>query len=148
MTEIRFYHLLKTPEAQALPQIAMKAWQANGPVVIKAADDAAVAALNDALWAFRPEAFLPHGSKVDGNAARQPVWLTDGDDNPNGAKTLIVAAGAVAGSVEGYALCCLMLDGNDEAQVADARTLWKTYKDAGYTLSYWQQGENGWEKKA
>ena len=148
MAEIRFYHLQRTSEEAALPQIAMKAWQAGHKVVIKAANDDAVEKLNNALWTFKPDTFIPHGSKDDGAAARQPVWLTDGDDNPNGAKTLIVGMGAVSEQVGSYDLSCIMLNGNDASQVEAARGLWKVYKDAGHAVSYWQQGDKGWEKKA
>lgn len=148
MTEIRFYHLQNTPEEKALPQIALKAWQAGHRVVIRAADEGQMEKLNDALWTFRADIFLPHGSKEDGHASEQPVWLTIGDDNPNAAKTLVVTTGAVANDLGGYDLCCAMLDGNDQLQVAAARERWKAYKDAGHTVSYWQQGDKGWEKKA
>lgn len=148
MTDVRFYHLQTSSEEQALPQIAYKAWQAGHRVVVRAADDAQVDRLNNALWTFRSDAFLPHGSKDDGRGADQPVWLTCGDDNPNGAKTLILSAGVAANDIGAYDLCCAMLDGNNEAQVAEARERWKTYKDAGHSVSYWQQTSNGWEKKA
>lgn len=148
MSDVRFYHLQKTSEEAALPQIAMKAWQAGHRVVVRAGSDAQVDKLNNALWTFRADVFLPHGAKEDGHAALQPVWLTAGDDNPNGAKTLILATGAVANDLTGYDLCCAMLDGNDTAQVDAARAQWKVYKEAGHTVSYWQQGDKGWEKKA
>lgn len=148
MTDVRFYHLVKTAQDSAIPQIAYKAWQAGHRIVLKAANDAEVARLNTALWTFRPEAFLPHGSKEDGRGERQPVWLTTGDDNPNGAKTLILAAGCTSDSVGAYDVCCAMLDGNDQSQVEQARALWKSYKEAGHSVSYWQQTDTGWEKKA
>jgi DNA polymerase-3 subunit chi len=147
MTEVRFYHLQRTAEDAALPQIALKAWQTGHKVVIKAANDDAVERLNNALWTFRADVFLPHGSKEDGHAARQPVWLTSGDDNPNAAKTLIVACESSSEKVSDFELCCLMLDGNDPAQVEGARDQWKAFKEAGHTVSYWQQGDKGWEKK-
>ncbi len=148
MTDVRFYHLQKTSEAQALPQITLKAWQAGHRVVIKCADEAQVEKLNDALWTFRADVFLPHGSAADGSAADQPVWLTTGDDNPNGSKTLVLSAGCTSNSVGTYDLCCAMLDGNDQTQVEAARGQWKQYKDAGHGVSYWQQTDKGWEKKA
>jgi len=148
MTEVRFYHLLKTPQDVALPQIALKAWQAGGRVVVKCADDAQAALLNDALWNFRGDSFLPHGTRDDGNAELQPVWLTANDDNPNGARTLLVATGCTSDQLGAYDLCCLFLDGHNEAEIAEARVRWKGYKEAGHTVSYWQQGEQGWEKKA
>ncbi|NBX67185.1 MAG: DNA polymerase III subunit chi [Proteobacteria bacterium] len=148
MTDIRFYHLLKTPELEALPQIALKAFQSGKNVLIKAGDDEMAEALNDALWTFRADVFLPHGSKADGYGPQQPVWVTAGDDVPNNAKIQIAAAGAEPLAPSGFDLCCLMLDGRDEAQVALARTRWKAFKDAGHDISYWQQTEQGWEKKA
>jgi DNA polymerase-3 subunit chi len=148
MADIRFYHLQRTSEDAALPQIALKAWQAGHKVVIKAANEEAVERLNNALWTFKPDVFLPHGSKDDGHADRQPVWLTHGDDNPNGAKALILGTGTTSDKVETYDLSCIMLDGNDALQVDAGRALWKVYKDAGHSLSYWQQGDKGWEKKA
>jgi DNA polymerase-3 subunit chi len=148
MSEVRFYHLQRTNEESALPQIALKAWQAGHKVVIKAANDERVDKLNNALWTFKADIFLPHGSKDDGFAAKQPVWLTAGDDNPNEAKTLILGTGTGSENIAQYELCCAMLDGNDEAQVEAARALWKVYKETGHTVSYWQQGDKGWEKKS
>lgn len=148
MSEIRFYHLQKTPEVQALPQIALKAWQSGKRVVVRAANDEQTEALNDALWTFRADIFLPHGSKADGYGPQQPIWLTTGDDVPNAAKIQIAATGTEPLSPENFDLSCVMLDGRDEAQVAEARTRWKSYKDAGHEISYWQQTDSGWEKKA
>ena len=85
----------------------------------------------------------------------QAVYLTTGDENPNGATMRIFAEGARAadaaasGAESAYDRLILMFNGNDEDAVADARAQWKSLKEAGYTLSYWQQGETGgWEKKA
>lgn len=148
MTEIRFYHLQGSTEDQVLPQLALKAWQAGGRVVVKA-QEARVAKLNDLLWTFRADVFLPHGAAGDDMPERQPVWLTAGDDNPNGAKTLILASGCGEAALDGYDLCCTLLDGRDEARVAEARALWTQYKEAGHQVSYWQQAEGGgWQKKA
>lgn len=148
MSDIRFYHLLTTPELQALPQIALKAWQAGQRMVIRGSDAARISALNDALWTFRADVFLPHGSIDDGYAAEQPIWLTDGIDNPNQARTLLMMSGCTPENIDGYDLCCFFLDGRDDAQISDARVYWKTLKEAGHTLSYWQQTDSGWEKKA
>jgi len=41
-----------------------------------------------------------------------------------------------------------LFDGRDEDAVTSARARWKALKDEGHDLTYWQQGERGWEKKA
>lgn len=152
MTEIRFYHMQRTPADRAIPQIAYKAYQSGKRVLIKCADADQCEKLNTALWVFASDVFLPHGSSADDFADRQPVYLTAGNDNPNGAKILIAAPGCVAGGVTGGAagfdLCCEMLNGRDDAQIEQARARWKTYRDQGFEVSYWQETEKGWEKKA
>ena len=149
MTEIRFYHLRTRTAEQALPEILSKAIEGGRRVVIKTADEKAVASLNDYLWMFSADSFLPHGCKKDGHAADQPIWITTENDNPNNAEILITTGGAVPEAPENYALCCEMLEDREADQVAAARTRWKSYKERGFDLIYYQQTDKGgWEKKA
>jgi DNA polymerase-3 subunit chi len=32
--------------------------------------------------------------------------------------------------------------------VTEARARWKSYKEQGHVIVYWQQTDGGWEKKA
>lgn len=149
MTEIRFYHLQRSGIDRVLPEILGKALERGHRVVVRTSDEAETERLNEHLWSFHPDSFLPHGSRKDGNAEGQPVWLTAAGENPNGADTLILTGGAESFGLENFRLCCEMLDGNDPQAVAAARTRWKTYRDAGHTVTYWQQTEQGgWENKA
>jgi DNA polymerase-3 subunit chi len=148
MTEIRFYHLQQTPLERALPDMLQKAVNDGRRVVVRSGDPGMVERLNETLWTFRPDSFLPHGSAKDGFAGDQPVWLTGADENPNGAQVLILTHGAASDNIAGFDLCCEMLDGTDDAAVAAARQRWKIYKEAGHSLTYWQQNERGgWDKK-
>jgi DNA polymerase-3 subunit chi len=147
MTEIRFYHLSSKTLEQALPELLTKALSAGHKIIVRAADNRQVENLNELLWTYQPDSFLPHGGAKDGFAARQPVWLTAGDDNPNGANVLVLAGGA--GDPSGYTLCCDMFDGQDEQALAAARARWQACKESGHDVTYWQQGDQGgWEKKA
>lgn len=48
-----------------------------------------------------------------------------------------------------FSLVCDFLDGQDDESIEAARERWKAYKDAGHTVTYWQQGpQGGWEQKA
>lgn len=149
MTEIRFYHLQKQNLDQALPQILEKAFGFGHRVLVRMENEKEVERMNAHLWTYKPDVFLPHGSKKDGHAAQQPIWLTDKDENPNEAGTLVLTQGMIAESVEHYDLCCEMLDGHDEKAVSNARERWKSYQDAGHDVTYWFQDDSGkWEKKS
>src|SRR5688572_815594 len=103
MTDIRFYHLTRTPLERALPQLLEKAVSGGFRVLLKARDEQTMDRLNALLWTYDPNSFLPHGSRKDGNAAEQPIFLTDGDDNPNQANLLAVTDGTVPADPEAYA---------------------------------------------
>lgn len=149
MTQIGFYHLQKWPLETALPKLLEKVLEAGKRAVVMAGSEERVEALNGTLWTYRPDSFLPHGSARDGNAPDQPVWLTVEDENPNGATVLVLTDGAASGHVSDFERCLELFDGHDEAAVAAARARWKSYKDAGHAVVYYQQTERGgWEQKA
>ncbi len=148
MTEIRFYHLRTTALERALPQLLEKILARGDRAVVIAGSEARVAALNDALWTYNDRAFLPHGSARDGYPDEQPIWLTTQTENPNQAKVLVLADGAVA-EVAGWSMVLEIFDGNSEDAVAAARERWKAHKAAGHELTYWKQDDQGkWEKAA
>jgi DNA polymerase-3 subunit chi len=148
MTEIGFYHLTRMSLAAALPKLLERVLAAGKRALVRAGSPERVEFLNAALWTYDPASFLPHGTAREGDAPDQPIWLTAGDDNPNGAQVLVLTDGAAAGDLGGWERCVEMFDGNDPAAVEAARERWTAYKAAGHTLTYWQQTERGgWEKK-
>ena len=149
MTEIGFYHLTRTPLANALPKLLERVLAAGKRALVRAGSPERVEFLNAALWTYDPASFLPHGTAREGEAPDQPIWLTAGDDNPNGAQILVLTDGMAAGDLAGWERCLGMCDGNDPAAVEAARARWQAYKEGGHALTYWQQTERGgWEKKA
>ena len=149
MTEIRFYHLQRSALEHALPKLLEKTLERGWRAVVMAGSEDRVEALNTALWNYPAEGFLPHGSKKDGYSERQPVWLTDQDENPNAAAVLFLVDGVDSTRISEFELCCEIFDGRDDGAVAAARRNWKLRKNTGFALTYWQQTEEGtWEKKA
>ena len=148
MSEIRFYHMEQSTLDQALPTIALKAYQSGKNVLIKTPDAKEAKRIDALLWGFSETSFLPHGVDGDKNAPKQPVFITSKDKNPNAAEILILTHGCVWESIDDFSLCCEMLDGRIETQISDARARWKTYKNGNHDLTYWRQDENGkWHKK-
>jgi DNA polymerase-3 subunit chi len=149
MTQIGFYHLLKLPLEQALPRLLEKAAAAGMRAVLMAGSPERVEHLNAHLWTYAEDSWLPHGSARDGEAAHQPIWLTDSDENPNGATLLVLCDGARPASLTGWARCLDLFDGTDDTAVTAARQRWKAWKEEGHELVYYQQGETGgWVEKA
>ena len=78
----------------------------------------------------------------------QPIWLTTGDDNPNGATVRFLVDGAEAADFSGYERIVFMFDAADPEAVAKARAAWKAARPAAHDATYWKQDENGrWTKQ-
>lgn len=149
MTEVLFYHLQNQPLERVLPEFLEKCLERKWRAVVQVSSEERRDALDAHLWTYRDDAFLPHGTVKDGQAAAQPVWLTAGDDNPNGAEVRFLADGAEARDIAGYRRVVVLFDGNDTDAVDRARAEWTSAKAAGHETTYWQQSERGrWEKKA
>jgi len=148
--EVRFYHLQRQPLEAALPRLMERVLEQELRAVIRLPDTARLAAIHSALWTYDPASFLPHGTPEDGNAARQPIYLTTGEERPNNASILVLVDGAQAPSdLSSFTRCLYMFDGNDPDILARARDDWTRFKDLAATLSYWQQKpQGGWEQKA
>lgn len=148
MAEVGFYHLLATPLERALPRLLERARAQGYPIVVRCGSAERVAQLDALLWTFEEASFLAHGSARDGDAAQQPIWLTEGDDNPNAATMLVLIDGVAAADLSSFARGADLFDGNDEGAVAAARERWRRAREAGHTLTYWQQTATGWDRRA
>ena len=149
MSEILFYHLERDPLERVLPSLVEKSLERGWRCVVQAGSPERADDVSDLLWAYREDSFLPHGTKRDGAAERQPVYLTDGDENPNGAQVRFVIDGARLSSADGYERIVYMFDGADGAAIEAARATWRWAKEAKLTATYWQQNTSGrWEKRA
>ncbi len=148
MTDISFYHLLHQPLTSALPKLLEKVHGANMKAVIRVGTENHMRELDEALWAFSKNSFLPHGTVKGKFAEQQPIYLTTEDENPAGATVLVLVDGMESTELDKYDRCLEMFDGADQEAVTAARVRWKKYQDAGHGLTYWQQTEQGgWGKK-
>ena len=149
MSELLFYQLKgQTPE-QVLPALLQKSLERGWRVVVQASSEERVEALDAHLWTWRDDAFLPHGTWRDPHAAEQPIVLTVGEENPNGASVrfLVDNATLAAGSA-GYERVVLLFDGDDPDAVEAARARWSEAKAAGIDVTYWQADQNGrWHRQ-
>lgn len=149
MTEIRFYHLQKQSLDQALPMVLEKSYEANYRTLVVMESEKEVFRMSALIWAYKPHSFLPHGSQKDGQADKQPIWISNTEENINKSNVLILCQGRTSENVDKYDLVCEMLNGHSDKEISDARIRWKNYQDAGHDTTYWFQNENGgWTKKA
>jgi DNA polymerase-3 subunit chi len=147
MTEIGFYHLTRTPLDQALPKLLGRVLAGGGRAFVLCAEAERARALDAALWTATDPDWLPHGLLGGPHDALQPILLgTEDTEPPNGARFLLMVDGATSTRLAAFDRVLDLFDGTDETAVTAARTRWTTAKAAGHTLTYWRQGQGGWER--
>ncbi len=147
--EVWFYHLERSTLDQVLPELLEKTLARGWRALVRTPQAERVEHLDGWLWSYKDDSFLPHGHDGEPLAERQPVLITCGGDNINGAQALFLIDGAEPGDISPFERCIVLFDGRDESALSEARRRWTQFKSAGAPVSYWRQGETrGWEKQA
>jgi DNA polymerase-3 subunit chi len=149
MTDVWFYHLQGQTLEAVLPNLLERSLERGWRVVVQAASEERVEALDAHLWTYLDDGFLPHGTWREAEAAAQPVLLTVHDHNPNVANVRFLIEGVeMPADPAVYERIVLIFDGDDDQAVAAARQRWAAAKEAGHAVTYLQPDEQGrWVRK-
>jgi len=144
---VDFYHLTRVPLERALPQIAEKVLASGERLLVVAGEEAARAKLDQLLWGYAAESFLPHGIAGGADDAHQPVLIAADATAANGARNVALADGQWRDEALGFDRAFHFFD---EEKIAEARLAWKALADReGVERHYWKQDEDGrWRQAA
>ncbi len=134
MTRIDFYLLSSAAPAVRLDyacRLAYKAWTKGHQVYLHCSDDDQVMALDEQLWRFRDDAFLPHGS--DPQDSRNPVVCSCADDPGLQHDLLINLSDQQPAFFSRFRRLAEIVIEHDPVRLP-ARERFRFYRDKGYAL--------------
>jgi DNA polymerase-3 subunit chi len=135
--KVDFYHLTQSPLERVLPSICEKLLADGERLLVVAAADQ-LARLDEQLWTYAPDSFLPHGREP---AENQPILLSSEPDAANGAANIALADGTWREEALGFARAFYFFD-NDGRD--SARETWRSLKDRPEVEPrYWKQDDRG-----
>lgn len=135
--EITFYVLADTDPGKRLVtacRIIEKAFQQKHAVFVHAPSRAEAEQLDELLWNFRPDSFIPHHLVGDGPTPPPPVRI-GWDGIPPEARDLVVNLSAAAIPDPRRFRRVVEIVGGDEACREAARQHWRQYKQQGYPVT-------------
>jgi DNA polymerase-3 subunit chi len=134
---VDFYHLTASPLERVLPAIAEKVL-ANGERLVVVAEEGTLARLDEQLWTYARDAFLPHGRD---NPEAQPILLSAEPAAANGAANVALADGLWREEALAFARTFYFFDAG---RLGEAREVWRTLKGKPEAEArYWKQDERG-----
>ncbi|MDX1299970.1 MAG: DNA polymerase III subunit chi [Pseudomonas sp.] len=132
MPRIEFYVLstaVPGDRVRAACQLAMKAWRAGLPVFLRGSDDAQCAELDELLWRFKAESFVPHSLYQDDAQAPVAIGL---DEEPSGSQGVLINLGnTLSPQIERFSRVIEIV--NQEPDLLTAcRENFRSYRQRGY----------------
>lgn len=133
----RWFYLLGQPQQVAryvfAAKLAEKAITEGDRVCLFCDDQEQAALLDDLLWRFRPDSFLPHEIVADGAVTPiAPVGLMWSQPAPEDWETLLVMAPRLPAQADRFQRLALVAH-NDPATLDQARGLYRQLRELGCT---------------
>lgn len=147
MQEVRFYQYTQSPLIKVLKELLEKSLGRGQRSVVLASSTDEVESLCTSLWTTEQRSFIPHGSKIDGNPSRQPIWFTEKIENPNQA-SILVSIGDHHIIANDFNLLIHLIDGNNTDEVQKSISLFEQLRQRDLLIKYYFQNETGkWIEK-
>jgi DNA polymerase-3 subunit chi len=145
--EVWFYHLERASLEDVLPDLLEKTLARGWRALVWSRDLERLNRLDERLWTWRDDSFLPHGMAHEALAERQPILLSTTIEPLNGAAALFVLDGD-PGELRDFARTVIIFEGQADAELDQARDLWARYRKQGLETVYWRQNEaRGWTRQ-
>ncbi|MDE0306466.1 MAG: DNA polymerase III subunit chi [Albidovulum sp.] len=149
MPEVFFYQTNSEQEF-TLRRILCKSRKAGWRILVRGAKQDRIEMLDDYLWKFPEDEFLPHGMSGGDCDHLHPILLTTENEPFEAREALVLIDGAKTEPNEVAALqrVSVVFESRDIEIVRSARTLWKALNEKGVPLVLWIEEAGGWVKKA
>ncbi|HEU0134952.1 MAG TPA: DNA polymerase III subunit chi [Allosphingosinicella sp.] len=132
-----FYHLTASPLERVLPSVAEKVVAGGERLLVVAGPDQ-LARLDELLWSYGRDSFLPHGRE---RPESQPVFLSSEAEPANGATNVALADGRWRDEALGFERTFYFFDNDGRDSARDA---WRALKARPEVEArYWKQDERG-----
>ena len=125
-------------------RLLRKAYRQGARVAVTG-DAAQLQRLDQALWTFEPQEFVPHQRLRAGETPaealqRTPIWLVDPSVPPPGDCPVLVNLGPAAVADGGHAQRLIEIVSADPEDAQAGRRRWKQYEAQGWPIRHHPQG--------
>jgi DNA polymerase-3 subunit chi len=138
MPRVDFYEVGDPDWELALCRLVETAYEAGERVYVWASSEARARRLDERLWAFRDESFVPHDLWQGEAALPDPApvlvgWLPS---PPEGIRSLCLARHAAPAELAGFDRIIDLVPSADDALKRAARSRYRAFRDAGFEVAY------------
>ena len=137
MTEIIFVEVTASQLEMRACEIAGHTYAQGDRLQIIAIDEEQAARLDDLLWTYKPDNFVPHGLwKSMDNDSAQPVVITTQKERVPGTASLLTMDYCPVEMVRQFSKVIHVVVVDNQERLEASRRYWTLLKDAGFSLKH------------
>jgi DNA polymerase-3 subunit chi len=144
--EVNFYQAAEGNLIPLIIRLLEKVFASGMRCIFHSPLEERIRVIDKTLWTFSTNSFIPHGDGSLGFCDRQPMYLTSGIENPNGASILMLVDTFEHKKLNNFKKALLIFE--EEERVTEAKRLCEALKNNGENVNYWEQIQKGWKKQA
>ncbi|MDC3081804.1 DNA polymerase III subunit chi [Paracoccaceae bacterium] len=118
----------------------------NNRIVIFCTDQDTVEVVDDFLWSYRDDGFIPHSIKKHGETSLDPILVTTDLDGGYEHNILLALNGVLIEEKDWqrFAKIYYFFDDQDNKEKENARSMWKSFSSLDVDCKYWINKKNKW----
>lgn len=136
MPTVDFFEVRGRRWEEALCQRVEEEQAAGQRVYVWASSEAQSRGIDDLLWTFRDDSFVPHSLWQGENPFDEAVAVGWQPGNPNRASCLVLARDASASEIKSFDRVIDFAPVDDPALRDAARVRFRTFRDAGFAVTF------------
>ena len=137
MTEVIFVEVTASRMEMRACEIAEHTYAQGDRLQIVAIDEEQAARLDDLLWTYKPDNFVPHGLwRGPDSDSDQPVMITARKERVPGMASLLTMDYSPVEMVQQFSKVIHVVVVDNQERLEASRRYWTLLKDAGFSLRH------------
>jgi DNA polymerase-3 subunit chi len=141
-----FYNSARRETVKDIVKLTEKLYKKNNFILLYCADQETVDALDEYLWSYSEDSFIPHSKKNNEKKSLYPILVTDEILNDHEHNILLALNGVLIKETDWpkFNKVYYFFDDQNHEERENARSMWKSFSSLEIDCRYWVNKENKW----
>ena len=144
--KVYFYNSSQRDIVADIAVLTERLFLKNASIVIFCTDQETVAVVDDFLWAYKEDGFIPHSTQKNEKSSVYPILITSRIDQGYEHDVLLVLNGLLIKEKDWQKFYKIyyFFDDQDNKEKENARSMWKNFSSLNAECKYWVNKKNKW----
>ena len=141
-----FYNSSQRNVVADISWLIEKLFKENNRILVCCKDQKTVEVIDDFLWRYKEDGFIPHSIEQKERSSIYPVLITTDIDEEHKHNALLALSGVLIEekSWQKFTKAYYFFDHLDNKEKENAREMWKSFSELNIVCKYWVNKANKW----